>query len=95
MTKSEFKAIYSEYRKHNRDFNEYLSYANLPCGTDDAAYENHLDGMANWLESKPVLKQFLSIEDATDHLEWRAENLLWLTPDTRSKYLLLYYRSNQ
>jgi hypothetical protein len=71
MTKTEWKKLYSNYRKSNTEFYEWLSSRNLPCGTDDYYCEQFDNSRAEFVDANPVLKQVLEIMDQTDHLAYR------------------------
>lgn len=74
MTKTEFKKLYSEYRKNQFEFEVYMANRNVPCGYDDYLYEKHSDMVQEWLEKHPVIAQVTEMRYDTDHLEWRADN---------------------
>jgi len=77
MKKSEFKALYSHFRKENFDFEQYMQRRNFPCGHDDMLYENFSWACTEWLEQNPVIKQVLDIQDQFDELEYRVEQAMF------------------
>ena len=82
MTKSEFKKLYSFYRKAQFNFEVKMSNRNYPCGHDDMLYERHANQVESWLDKHPVIRQVTEMRYDTDHLEWRYENTLtnWWCP---------------
>jgi len=89
MTKSEWKALYSFYRKKRFNFNCYIETANLPCGSDDAAYERFEHSEQEFVSNNPILKKVLTIMDETDMLKWRVDDLSWYqdSPEHKVKRL--------
>ena len=77
MNKLEFKALYSKYRRANREFWEHLQASNVPCGTDDAMCENHEYYMSKWLDENPIIKAVVEAESNGDELEDRANNMYY------------------
>lgn len=75
MTKSEFKKLYSFYRKAQFNFEVKMSNRNFPCGHDDMLYDRHANAVQEWLEKHPIIAQVTEMRYDTDHLEWRAENV--------------------
>ena len=75
MTKTEFRKLYSEYRKNQFDFEVYMANRNLPCGYDDYLYEKHANLVNEWLDKNPVIRQVTEMTYDIDPLEYRYENV--------------------
>ena len=59
MTKSEFKNLYSEYRRVHREFYQHFYQANYPCGHGDYLSENFDWECSKWLDAHPIIKQVI------------------------------------
>lgn len=77
MKKSEFKALYSHFRKENFDFEQYMQRRNFPCGHDDMLYENFEWACTEWLEQNPVIKQVIENSLMHDELAYRQEKAVF------------------
>lgn len=75
MNKTEFKKLYSTYRRVQFEFESYMASRNFPCGHDDMLYERHADHVENWLDENPIIRQVTEMAYDTDMLQWRAENV--------------------
>jgi hypothetical protein len=76
MNKLEFKKLYSEIRKENRDFKD--STWAMACGDDDAAYERYEDGLSKYLADKPALKYALQNSWELTREESRQQAIEWM-----------------
>jgi len=73
MTKSEFKKLYSFYRKAGHEFTEQLHTSNWPCGYDDMMCERFDDHRNEWLDKNPIIKAIIDQYDSTDYLYDRSQ----------------------
>lgn len=65
MTKSQFKKLYSTYRKAVSSFRADLESSNYPCGYDDSLCESFQRHTDNFLKNNPVIKLVLDNLDCS------------------------------
>jgi hypothetical protein len=88
MNKTEWKALYSQFREARFNFRCYMERNNFPCGHDDMLYERFNDGEQDFIDQHPVLKQVLFIMDSDDELACRDWLLHDLYPEVRQRRLI-------
>jgi hypothetical protein len=88
MTKSEFKKLYSGYRKTESQFRERMSSGSYPCGYDDMIYYQFEESRDDYLSTEPVLKAIVEALSCGDRLEDRALDLAY-TPKTSYRWDIL------
>jgi hypothetical protein len=74
MTKTQFRSLYSEYRKAQFNFESYMSERNFPCGHDDMLYERFEASTQEWLEKHPELKNIIDGIYDWDFLQERVQS---------------------
>ena len=67
MTKSEWKKLYSNYRRTIHSFNADMTNSNYPCGYDDMLAENFQRSTERYLRANPILKAVLEQIDSYDY----------------------------
>ena len=87
MNKTEWKALYSQFREARFNLRCYMERNNFPCGHDDMLYERVNDVEQDFIDQHPVLKQVLFIMDSDDRLAYREWLLDGLDPEIRQKRL--------
>ena len=78
MTKSQFKKLYSNYRKTETQFRERLANGNYPCGYDDALCDQFDHSRTEWLGKNPILKAVVEALSYGDALEDRLFDLAYM-----------------
>lgn len=75
MTRIEFYTAYRLARYTERDFREYMSRANLPCGTDDMMYENFYNSQDEFFSNNPAVAYAMRNKYEQTREEMRQQHL--------------------